>query len=114
MNDKEIINRSSYKGNELTRSMDHASPVNPSTLLNRVKTPVSMNPSPEGLEFILKKETGGPRYYEKRLARPSWPGVCSGITIGVGYDLKHHTKEQIRADWKPYISPDNYRTLGRS
>lgn len=35
--------------------------------------------------------------YEARLARPTWPGVDSGITIGIGYDLGYEST--IRQDW---------------
>jgi GH24 family phage-related lysozyme (muramidase) len=34
-----------------------------------------------------------------------WPGYKSGITIGVGYDLGHMTREQLYKDWQGKI-PD--------
>ena len=34
-----------------------------------------------------------------------WPGYKSGITIGVGYDLAHKTRDQLYRDWKGKI-PD--------
>src|SRR5690349_10373446 len=51
------------------------------------------DPSPDlpvrGVTFIAKEEVGGRAYYERYSARPNWPGEESGITIGVGYDLRY-------------------------
>lgn len=55
--------------------------------------------SPESWDLIIYYETGGPLYYTKSLQRPCVPPGESGITIGVGYDLRFNTPVQIRADW---------------
>ena len=70
-----------------------------------------MNISAKGLAFIVDKETGGKGYYEKFLKHPTWPGLQSGVTIGVGYDLGYNTKEQFRKDWTEYLDCDEVEAL---
>lgn len=56
--------------------------------------------SEEGYNLIIEHEVGGGAgYYNRYLAKPSWPGGASGVTIGVGYDLGYHTDSQIDSDW---------------
>lgn len=56
--------------------------------------------SEKALKLILDFEVGGgQRYYDAKLARPTWPGEKSGVTIGVGYDLGYNSETQFRADW---------------
>ncbi|MEZ0295517.1 MAG: hypothetical protein ACAI35_03580 [Candidatus Methylacidiphilales bacterium] len=58
-----------------------------------------------GLNLILYFEVGGGEaYYTRHLAEPTWPGVSSGVTIGIGYDLGYNTEAQIRADWASRIA----------
>jgi len=49
--------------------------------------------SPAGVELIIDFEAGGRDQYVRRYQRPICP-VCtstaSGVTIGLGYDLRHH------------------------
>lgn len=49
-------------------------------------------PSPElsarSVTFIAEMEVDGRGGYQARWRRPHWPGGESGITIGIGYDLK--------------------------
>lgn len=60
------------------------------------------SPSPdiptEGVTFIAREEVGGRDYYENQTAKPHWPGGASGITIGVGYDLRY-SANIFEADW---------------
>lgn len=59
--------------------------------------------SPESRELIIYYETGGVGYYNAKLARPTVPPAPSGVTIGIGYDLGYNSKDQIAADWSPYL-----------
>jgi GH24 family phage-related lysozyme (muramidase) len=57
--------------------------------------------SPAGYQLILDYEVGGGQsYYDRFLSRPTWPGVQSGVTVGVGYDLGYNAAEVIRDDWR--------------
>lgn len=57
--------------------------------------------SPNALRLILDYEVGGGEaYYREHLARPSWPGGASGVTIGIGYDLGHTPRARFLADWR--------------
>ncbi len=53
-------------------------------------------------EFISKFEISSQKEYEAKLIRPTVPGVSSGITIGVGYDLKFNDVMEL----KDYIGED--------
>jgi GH24 family phage-related lysozyme (muramidase) len=37
--------------------------------------------------------------HEGFLRRPYWPGGQSGVTIGYGFDMGYHTRDQLEADW---------------
>ena len=80
---------------------------------------VGTSPTPllseKAYKLILDYEVGGGRnYYNRFLSRPSWPGVQSGVTIGVGYDLGYYSKSQFAADWKRLLDPGDYARLERT
>lgn len=53
----------------------------------------------EGVSLIVFAEVTSKAVYEKRYARPVWPGGKSGVTIGIGYDLGMNTQFQAFRDW---------------
>jgi peptidoglycan hydrolase-like protein with peptidoglycan-binding domain len=59
-----------------------------------------------GLAFIAQEETGGLAYYNTNTRWPHFPGEASGITIGVGYDLRMNTREDFYSAWGGVL-PDN-------
>jgi hypothetical protein len=65
-------------------------------------------PSPRATDMIIGFEVGGPRSYK---SGATWPGGQSGITIGIGYDLGYHTKDQVTNDWGSKVSPLTLSTL---
>lgn len=70
-----------------------------------------MKISPEARDLIVEFEVTSKEYYEKKYQRPEWPGVRSGVTIGIGYDVGYATKEQLWSDWKGEIPDEMIRTL---
>lgn len=58
-----------------------------------------------GVAFIALEETGGLGYYDQFSRWPHFPGEQSGITIGVGYDLKWNSEADFIATWGPHL-PD--------
>jgi putative peptidoglycan binding protein len=52
-----------------------------------------------GVTFIARCEIGSPKQYRNQYRHPEWPGESSGITIGIGYDLKFCTRDAFEADW---------------
>lgn len=50
-------------------------------------------------DLIVREEVSSEAAYRKKYVRPIHPGGESGVTVGIGYDLRHHTPAQIRADW---------------
>ena len=70
--------------------------------------------SAKAYKLILDFEVGGGAgYYNARLSRPSWPGVQSGVTIGVGYDLGYYSKSAFALDWRDRLDPDDFARLER-
>jgi hypothetical protein len=54
------------------------------------------SPSPKALALILEYEVGGGKsYYEKYLAKPTWPGGASGFTAGIGVDCGYYTPTEL-------------------
>jgi hypothetical protein len=67
--------------------------------------------SKEGYNLIIKHEVGGgASYYNRYLRKPCYPGGASGVTIGVGYDLRFNSKAQIAKDWG-VLHPDTVARL---
>ena len=66
-------------------------------------------PSPdlptEGVTFIAREEVGSRNYYESKTTMPHWPGGASGITIGVGYDLRF-SEDTFDDDWGARLPAD--------
>lgn len=56
-----------------------------------------------GVAFIALEETGGLAYYQRITRFPHSPGSASGITIGVGYDLRFSTPGAFQNDWGNYL-----------
>lgn len=75
-------------------------PEKPTPTVSGLSLPVSV----EGRDMIVGFEVGSKNYYNSKLARPSWPGYASGVTIGFGYDLGYNTPAQIRRDWASILS----------
>jgi GH24 family phage-related lysozyme (muramidase) len=61
--------------------------------------PLSLDISQEAIDLIIYYEVGGKSYYEKYLSKPTvpaWQTTASGVTIGIGFDVGHNTKEQVK------------------
>src|SRR5262249_15986722 len=61
-------------------------------------------------DFIIAFEVSSPRAYEAKYRRPIWPKGQSGVTIGVGYDLRFGNRKFVDRDW-PMLSVDNRKLL---
>jgi peptidoglycan hydrolase-like protein with peptidoglycan-binding domain len=59
-----------------------------------------------GVAFIAREETGGLGYYNMITKWPHFPGEKSGITIGVGYDLRFNSKDDFLKVWGNLLSTD--------
>ena len=71
--------------------------------------------SDKALNLILNYEVGGGEsYYNKFLYRPTWPGLNSGVTIGVGYDLGYNSLQSFKAAWTGKISTQDIIRLART
>ena len=71
--------------------------------------------SDKALNLILNYEVGGGEsYYNKFLYRPTWPGLNSGVTIGIGYDLGYNNVQSFKAAWTAKISTQDIIRLART
>jgi peptidoglycan hydrolase-like protein with peptidoglycan-binding domain len=59
-----------------------------------------------GITFIGLEEVSSAAEYRTRYKSPVWPSAQSGITIGIGYDLRFANAEKLNADWGAVLSPD--------
>jgi GH24 family phage-related lysozyme (muramidase) len=59
-----------------------------------------------GVTFIAREEVSSPAEYRRKYSHPTWPSPSSGITIGIGYDLRFvTTREKLAADWGEVLPP---------
>lgn len=52
-----------------------------------------------GVTFIGREEISSPKAYRQKYIHPVWPSANSGITIGIGYDLRFADRAALDADW---------------
>jgi hypothetical protein len=64
-----------------------------------------------GVTFIGREEVSSPGEYRRRYKHPVWPTPNSGITIGIGYDLRFATEATLRADWSDVLPRETIATL---
>jgi hypothetical protein len=67
--------------------------------------------SPKTFDLIVSEEVTSQDYYTKYYVRGEWPGLKSGITVGIGYDLGYNTEDDIRRDWKSYLPASQVNVL---
>jgi len=61
------------------------------------------------VSFIAQAEISSRTYYDQACARPTWPGEESGITIGIGYDLRF--ADAFQANWGRLLSAADITAL---
>lgn len=64
-----------------------------------------MRSSQEAMDLIVAEEVTDEKTYKAIYQKPEWPGLQSGITVGIGYDLGYSDKAQIASDWSDYLPP---------
>lgn len=67
--------------------------------------------SKAAVDLIVAHEVTSRAVYEKQYRRPEWPGVASGITVGIGYDLGYNSAATILNDWRDYLPPNVIREM---
>jgi hypothetical protein len=71
----------------------------------------SMIVSKRGLDIIINSEISSKSAYLTKYKFPIWPGLESGITIGIGYDLGYVSPNQFQLDWGDSLSATTFNTL---
>jgi peptidoglycan hydrolase-like protein with peptidoglycan-binding domain len=59
-----------------------------------------------GMTFIAQKEVTSAKTYERNFRRPCLPPGDSGVTIGIGYDLRFVDRAGLVADWGNVLSDE--------
>jgi hypothetical protein len=67
--------------------------------------------APSARELIITCEVSSQRRYEARFQAPVWPGLQSGVTIGIGYDLGFSSESQFKAQWEGRLSEETIQDL---
>ncbi len=65
----------------------------------------------EAVNAIAQFEVTSRFHYASHAARPHWPKGDSGVTIGIGYDLRFPTRDSFRAEWSGLIPPGQLNQL---
>ncbi|GAB4369008.1 MAG: hypothetical protein Kow00114_28550 [Kiloniellaceae bacterium] len=65
----------------------------------------------EAVSFIVREEVGSRKFYDQHVAVPHFPGEASGVTIGVGYDLRFQEPADFEADWAGILTPQQMARL---
>lgn len=63
------------------------------------------------IAYIAREEVSSRAAYKTNYCRPCWPGGDSGITIGIGYDLRMHPAERYEADWRDLLPAADLEAL---
>lgn len=70
--------------------------------------------SQKAIDLIIREEVSSEATYRKRYTGPIWPGVASGVTVGIGYDVGYVTPARLRADWQGRIPDKMITALSRA
>lgn len=70
--------------------------------------------SRKSVDAIVNFEVTSEKVYNKKYIHPILPGVNSGITIGIGYDLGMSSVQQIEKDWAGYVSNNDLLLLRKA
>jgi hypothetical protein len=65
-------------------------------------------------KLIIAAEITNKRTYESKYSSPVWPGLMSGVTIGIGYDIGWVSQSDLAQDWKSYIDDKTIEILSRA
>lgn len=63
------------------------------------------------IAFIAREEVSSRSAYKANYHRPVWPGGDSGITIGIGYDLRMQSAARYDADWRDLLPTADFDAL---
>lgn len=58
------------------------------------------------VDLLVRLEVGSERAYRQKWFRPVHPSAESGVTIGLGYDMRFVNETQFRIDWKDHPQLD--------
>lgn len=70
-----------------------------------------MKISRRAFDMTVAEEVTSKAYYIKHYMQPEWPGVSSGVTIAIGYDLGQASRAKIAADWGKLVDPNMLLTM---
>ncbi|TDX76216.1 hypothetical protein EDE05_11798 [Neorhizobium sp. R1-B] len=60
--------------------------------------------SQSAIDLIVELEVGGRSQYERKYRKPIWPRGESGVTMGIGYDLRFANSSLLKRDWENLLT----------
>jgi hypothetical protein len=70
--------------------------------------------SDRAVELIIAAEVTNKETYNSKYSSPVWPGLTSGITIGIGYDIGWVRQPDLVQDWKDYLDDQTIEVLSHA
>lgn len=70
-----------------------------------------MKISQRAFDMTVSEEVTSKPYYIKHYQRPEWPGVSSGVTVAIGYDLGQASRAKIAADWSGLVDANMLQVM---
>lgn len=102
--------RERYERIEGTRGESALSPALANFSLDELNRLVSQ----EAHDLVLYYEVSGQSGYENKYKFPTWPGLESGVTIGIGYDIGHNNPVSFESSWKSLLPHDDFSALAQT
>lgn len=62
-----------------------------------------MKISQRAFDMCVAEEVTSQAYYTRHYQNPEWPGLSSGVTVAIGYDLGQCSRAKITADWSALV-----------
>jgi hypothetical protein len=65
-------------------------------------------------KLVVACEVTSREVYERKYRKPIWPELDSGITIGIGFDIGHHSAADFETAWRQWLPADQFARLAET
>jgi len=79
--------------------------------LPAIPSGASMIVSKRALDIVINSEISSKAAYQTKYKFPIWPGLESGVTIGIGYDLGYISATRFQFDFGDLLSASAFNVL---
>jgi GH24 family phage-related lysozyme (muramidase) len=67
--------------------------------------------SEDAIKLIIEHEVSSQKVYDKKYRGAIWPGLQSGVTVGIGYDVGWQSVETVKQDFADILDPAELAAL---